>query len=309
MPGELRFGMTFRQGSDWPSIVEHVERYEALGLDTMWIPDHFVFPWQPSSPWLECFSVLAALAARTSRIRLGSLVTHTVYRNPAILARTAMSLDQISGGRLELGLGSGASEYDWTMTSGAAPAPPAERVDRFVETVEIVDGLLRRTLDTYAGRYFSVADAALAPGPVQRPRLLIAASGPRMLKTAARYADAWVTEGAYPELRGTRAGIEDVVRCTRERVELLDDEAAAVGREPRAIARAFLAGFAAGCEAPWASLGAWQEIVGQFLELGFDEFVFPEPDLEDWPVFESVVGGVIPDLRQSRTASTSILRR
>jgi alkanesulfonate monooxygenase SsuD/methylene tetrahydromethanopterin reductase-like flavin-dependent oxidoreductase (luciferase family) len=156
----------------------------------MWIPDHFVFPWQPSSPWLECFSVLAALAARTSRIRLGSLVTHTVYRNPAILARTAMSLDQISGGRLELGLGSGASEYDWTMTSGAAPAPPAERVDRFVETVEIVDGLLRRTLDTYAGRYFSVADAALAPGPVQqpRPRLLIAASGPRMLKTAARYA-------------------------------------------------------------------------------------------------------------------------
>src|SRR5438045_4191852 len=145
MSGELRFGMTFRRESDWPSIVERVERYEALGLDTMWIPDHFVFPWQPSSPWLECFSVLAALAARTSRIRLGSLVTHTVYRNPAILARTAMTVDQISGGRLELGFGTGASDYDWTMTSGAAPAPPAARVDRLVEAVEIVDGLLRGT--------------------------------------------------------------------------------------------------------------------------------------------------------------------
>src|SRR5207249_2075953 len=133
----------------------------------------------------------------------------------------------------------------------------------------------------------------LAPGPVQqpRPRLLIAASGPRMLKTVARYADAWVTEGAYPELRGTRAGIEHVVRCTRDRVEVLDTEAAALGREPRAIMRVFLAGFAAGCDAPWASLGAWQEIVGQFLDLGFDEFVFPEPAPEDWPVFESVVSG------------------
>jgi hypothetical protein len=130
-----------------------------------------------------------------------------------------------------------------------------------------------------------------------------------MLKTASRYADAWVTEGAYPELRAARARIEDVVRCTRERVKLLDDAAAAVGREPRTIARVFLAGFAAGCEAPWASLGASHEIVGQFLELGFDEFVFPEPDLEDWSVFESVVSGLIPDLRQSQTASTSVLRR
>jgi hypothetical protein len=127
-----------------------------------------------------------------------------------------------------------------------------------------------------------------------------------MLKIAARYADAWVTEGAYPELRGRQAGIADVVRCTRERVELLDDGAAAVGRDPRAIARVFLAGFAAGCDAPWASLAAWQEVVGRFLDLGFDEFVFPEPDLEDWPVFESVVSRVIPDLRSRRTLSTAV---
>jgi len=146
MTGQIRFGIALFHLDDWSRIVERVERYEALGVDAVWIADHFAFPWDPARPWLDAWSLLAGLAAWTNRIRVGSMVTHAIYRNPAVLARTAMTVDQMSGGRLELGMGTGASDYDWSMTSGARPWSFAERVNRFAEVVEIVDGLLRGTL-------------------------------------------------------------------------------------------------------------------------------------------------------------------
>lgn len=252
----LRFGMTFLAQDDWSRIAARAEQFESRGFDAIWIADHFAFPWDPGRPWLEATSLLAGLAARTQRIRLGTMVTHAVYRNPAVLARTAMTIDQISGGRLELGIGTGASEYDWTMTGIGDPWPFAERVDRLTEVVEIVNGLLRGTLRTYAGHYYRVADATLAPGPVQQPgpRLVIAAGGPRMVKLAARYADAWVTEGAYRELWDKQATVDDVARITRARAELLNEEAAVLGRDPRTIGRIFLAGFSPGSQSLWASV-------------------------------------------------------
>jgi alkanesulfonate monooxygenase SsuD/methylene tetrahydromethanopterin reductase-like flavin-dependent oxidoreductase (luciferase family) len=294
--------MTFLRQDAWPRVAERVERYEALGIDAVWIADHFVFPWDPAQPWLEGWSLLAGLAARTRRIRLGSMATHVVYRNPAVLARTAMTVDRISGGRLCVGIGAGASAHDWAMTRGREPWPAGERVARFAEAVEIVDGLLRGALDSYEGRYYRVAGAVMAPGPIQqpRPRLVIAANGPRMVKLAARYGDAWVTEGAFHELRGGGETIRDVVRIARERAELLNEEAAALGRDAGTIGRIFLAGFAPGATAPWASPAAWQEIVGRFLDLGFDEFVFPEPQAHEWTVFERVVAEAIPALASPR---------
>jgi alkanesulfonate monooxygenase SsuD/methylene tetrahydromethanopterin reductase-like flavin-dependent oxidoreductase (luciferase family) len=144
----LRFGMTFLRQDNWDRVVEQVERYEAMGLDSAWVADHFVFPWDPTGPWLEAWSLLGGLAARTHRIQLGTMVSHVIYRNPAVLARTAMTVDRISNGRLQLGLETGASEYDWRLTGSVAPLPFAERVDRFVEAIEIVDGLLRGTMTT-----------------------------------------------------------------------------------------------------------------------------------------------------------------
>ena len=109
----LRFGMTFLRQDNWDRVVEQVERYEAMGLDSAWVADHFVFPWDATGPWLEAWSLLGGLAARTRRIQLGTMVSHVIYRNPAILARTAMTVDRMSNGRLQLGLGTGASDYDW----------------------------------------------------------------------------------------------------------------------------------------------------------------------------------------------------
>lgn len=152
MAQELRFGVLILQNSSWSEILDRTERYEAAGLDSAWIADHFVHYADPAGPWLEAWTVLAGLAARTSSIRLGPLISHTIYRNPAILARQAMTIDRLSSGRLELGLGAGASDYDWRMARGEEPWPFGERVDRFAESVEIIDRLLRGESTTYMGR-------------------------------------------------------------------------------------------------------------------------------------------------------------
>jgi alkanesulfonate monooxygenase SsuD/methylene tetrahydromethanopterin reductase-like flavin-dependent oxidoreductase (luciferase family) len=298
MTGRIRFGIAFLHLDDWSRILERAERCEALGFDAVWIPDHFVFPWDPTRPWLDAWSLLAGLAARTHRIQLGSMVTHAVFRNPAVLARAAMTVDRMSDGRLQLGIGTGASDHDWTMTGAGKPWPFGERVDRFKEAVEIVDGLLRGTLNTYTGHYYQVVDASLAPGPAQlpRPRLVIGAGGSRMVKLAARYADAWVTEGAFRELSSTwsDATIVDVLRIARQRSELLSEEALAQGRDPATIGRVFATGFCPGSERPWQSVEAFEELVGRFHELGFDEFVLLEPGPDEWATFERTVSSFIP---------------
>src|SRR5262249_54968337 len=116
------------------------------------------------------------------------------------------------------------SAYDWTMTGGRAWAA-AERVERFSEAVEIIDGALRGTLRSYAGRHYQVADVCLAPGPVQqpRPRVIVAASGRRISHLPARFADAWATAGGYPELRDNQGTMDDLLQRTRERSQPLTE--------------------------------------------------------------------------------------
>lgn len=299
MSPTMRFGVLILPDRAWHEILERAERYEAAGLDTVWVADHFVHFVDPTGPWLEAWTLLAGLATRTSRIRLGPLVSHAIYRNPAVLARQAMTVDQLSGGRLELGLGTGASDYDWEIACGTEAWPFGERVDRFAETAEIVDRLLRGQTTTYAGRYYRVANATLQPGAQQRPRppLTVAASGPRMVRLAGRFADTWITEGNYRELWGRDATAADVLRITRERSGLLDEAVVAAGRNPATVRRAFLAGFSPGLEDPWASVDAFSDFVGRYREIGCSDFVLPEPSPEMTTPFERIVRDVIPALR------------
>lgn len=302
-----RFGILILQADPWPAIVERVRRYEAGGFDSVFVADHFVHFADPAGPWFEAWTILAGLATQTSRIRLGPLVSHVIYRNPAILARQATTVDHLSGGRLELGLGTGASDFDWTMACGTGPWPFLERVERFREAVEIIDRLLREEVVSYDGRYYKTNAAAIRPGPVQRPRprLTIGASGPRMIKLAARYADTWITEGNYRDLWHRPATAADVLRLTRERSELLSEEATALGRDPRAIARAFLAGFSPGLEHPWTSVAAFEEFVARYGEIGCSEFILSEPRADDAAVFERIVQEVIPRLQRATAASNT----
>ncbi len=181
---------------------------ESRGLDSIWVFDHllFRFPDQPQSGIHECWTVLAALADATERVELGTLVMCTAFRGAAMLAKMAAALDVVSEGRLILGLGAGWHEPEFR----AFGYPFEERVGRFQDALTIITGLLRDGHVDHHGRYETADDCALIPSPTRRIPILVAAKGPRMLRLAARHADAWNSAwfGAPDErLAGRRADL------------------------------------------------------------------------------------------------------
>jgi probable F420-dependent oxidoreductase len=179
----------------WRDLRAMAETAEAVGFDSFWIPDHLIFKNEgeaPHGPW-ECWSLLAALAASTSRLEIGTAVTCTGFRNPALLAKMADTVDEISGGRLILGIGAGWNEPEYH----AFGYPFDHRVDRFAEALAILSGLLRDGHIDFQGEYYEARDCELRPrGPRPGgPQIVVGAStaGPRMLDLAARYADGWNT--------------------------------------------------------------------------------------------------------------------
>jgi probable F420-dependent oxidoreductase len=198
---------------------------EAAGFDSVWLADHLIYHPDETTPWMtrtqgawECWTTLAALAEATERIKLGTLVINTQTRNPAVLAKMAATLDEVSGGRLVLGLGTGWHGPEFR----AFNIPWDHRVSRFEEAVQIIVPLLRTGKVNFQGTYHRANDCEIVPrGP--RPEgvpILIGARGPQMLKLAARYADIW-HPGSYP----------DVPRTRNELLIGLDQACAEVGRE------------------------------------------------------------------------------
>jgi alkanesulfonate monooxygenase SsuD/methylene tetrahydromethanopterin reductase-like flavin-dependent oxidoreductase (luciferase family) len=296
----LRFGFITAQNAPWPALVERWRYLERLGFDTAWVADHFVNPNEPTQSWLEAWTLLAGLAARTERIRVGTLVTNISLRHPALLAREALTVDHISNGRLELGLGPGGAPLDHSMLGGQVWEAP-ERVRRFREVVALVDSLLRAPTTSYQGRYYRVHEAIMRPAAVQQPRpaLTIAAHGPAMLKVAARYADTWNTTSTQG--RGRRAGLQlsarEMLDATRERGERLEEYVEELGRDPRAIRRSFV--FVAGVtpETPWATVDAFRDFVGRYREIGISEFIFHWPRDGITDNIEHVAIDVLSELR------------
>src|SRR5438552_3535318 len=193
----LRFGIITLQNAPWPTMVERWQHIESLNFDSLWVADHFANSYVPEQAWYDGWTLLAGLATQTTRIRLGALVTNFPLHNPAILARRAMTLDHISGGRLNMGLGTGLpGDVSYQMT-GIEDYAPQERVARFREVVEIIDAMMCNETTTYEGKYYQIKGARGNPTLIQQPRppFTIAALGPAMLRIAARYADTWNT---YP---------------------------------------------------------------------------------------------------------------
>lgn len=175
----------------WPDIRDFAHRAEVLGFDSLWVFDHLLFrdPPKPDAGLHEAWTILSALAATTSRARLGALVLCTAFRDPGVLAKAAVAADDISGGRLILGLGAGwhQAEFD------AFGLPFDHRVGRFKDALRIIKGLLDGGAVTHEGRFHQVRDAILLPPPRRRIPILVAAKGPRMLGLTAELADAWNT--------------------------------------------------------------------------------------------------------------------
>jgi alkanesulfonate monooxygenase SsuD/methylene tetrahydromethanopterin reductase-like flavin-dependent oxidoreductase (luciferase family) len=269
MGRKLRFGIITLQNLPWPELADGWRYLDELGFDSAWVADHFVNPYKPAQPWYEAWSTLAGLAASTTRIRVGTLVTSIALHNPAILARQALTVDHISRGRLDLGIGAGGATLDHTMPGGTV-WPAEERSRRFREFVEIVDLMLSNERTSFKGAYYRVNEAIMRPGPIQkpRPRLALAAHGPAALRVVAEYADSWVSFGGFD------LSSQEALDLTRRRGKMLDDHCAALGRS-------FLAGFTP--DTPFDSIDAFSEFVGRYEEAGIEEFIFYWMSGEDHP--------------------------
>lgn len=223
----MRFGIkTSPQNTTWPDMLAVWQAADDIELfESAWTFDHFypIFS-DPDGPCMEGWITLTALAQATRRLRVGVLVTGNVYRHPAVLANMAATLDIVSGGRLELGLGAGWNELECAAYGIDLP-PLGERFDRFDEACQIVLGLLRDETTDFDGRHYRLTDARCEPKPIQRPHppLCIGGGGERRtLRAVARYAQHWNFPGGGVEV------------LTHKR-EVLKGHCAQAGRDPAEI--------------------------------------------------------------------------
>ena len=248
-----RFGIFVAQAEPYPVLTEKWRYFDELGFDGIWHPDHFLRPSDPTGPLFEGWTSLAAVATQTSRIRVGALVSSNLLRHPALLAQQAITVDHISKGRLELGIGCG-----WFVEEHRRfriPLPePRVRVDRFSEALEIIDPLLRGETVSYEGRHYQLSEARLRPLPVQSPRppFTLGAHRPRMLRICARFADLWNSGGTVGEMAGWN--------------RILDGACGRIGRDPAEIIRSVHVGVSnmvsQGLPDVWSSADAFSEVVG-----------------------------------------------
>ncbi len=224
----------------WPDLLAMARAAEAVGFDSIWVTDHFIHQneLETRGPW-ECWSLIAALAAVTERAEIGTLVLCTGFRNPAMLAKMADTVEEISGGRLILGLGAGWNEPEYRMFG----YPFDHRVDRFAESIQIITGLLRDGRVDFDGTYSQARSAVLQPrGPrPSGPPIMFGTTGPRMLDLTARYADQWnvwfsETNNELEQLRPLLARV--------------DAACIAAGRDPRTLERTAAVNIKVGPHAP-----------------------------------------------------------
>jgi len=212
----------------WPELLDMARAIEDLGYDSIWLGEHLLYRWPdraPRGPW-EAWATMAGLAAATSRVTIGPLVACTAFHNPAILAKRADTIDEISGGRFVLGLGAGWNETEFR----AFGVPFDHRITRFEEAFTIIRSLLRDGAVDFAGTYYEARDCELLPrGPrASGPPLMIGSSGERMLRITAPHVDSW--NAWYSDTGNRAAGVAPL----RQKVDAACDE---VGRDRAAIER------------------------------------------------------------------------
>ncbi|MEU1819409.1 LLM class flavin-dependent oxidoreductase [Streptomyces roseifaciens] len=279
------------------------QRAEELGFHAAYTYDHLSWRTFRDGPWFGAIPTLTAAATATSRIRLGTLVTSPNFRHPVTLAKELISLDDISGGRITLGIGAGGSGFDATalLKDGQEPWTPRERADHFGEFVPLLDRLLTEGVVTHEGELYSAFEVRNIPGCVQRPRLpfAVAATGPRGLRLAARHGQAWVTTGD-PKLFET--GTPEQSRAAiAGQIERLGAACAELGRDVSELGKTMLTGFSP--DRPLDSVDAFVDFAGSHAELGIDEIVV------HWPVADSVFAADVAVFEKIATDGLAQLSR
>jgi len=301
-PHPLKFYAMTLPDRPWDDFLARVKRHEELGFDITAIADHFVDHRRPDKPWLEAWTLAAAIARETSRIRIATCVCQIPLREPAMLAYQVLTVDHISGGRLDLGLGIGLTSDPACTMMGLPSWTNRERVDRLEEYVTIVARLLADDVTTFEGRFYRV-EGAVTNAPVQRPRppIMIAANGPRMLKLTARHADIWNAISFADSFDAQMAEIA-------ERVQRIEEHCATIGRDPATLRRSYhmydvAARSSGGRLSYYESEDAFVDTVERITALGFTEIGLYEPTVDSQqPMFERIATDVIPRLRTRHAA-------
>lgn len=270
----MRVGVVVLPEVPGPEGTRIWRRVEDLGFDHAWTFDHLSWRGARGGPWFDAFTVLAAAAARTARIELGTLVSTPNFRHPVTTATQAMTIDHLSGGRFVLGLGAGVTGAD-AACIGAAPLSPAARAARFEEFATMLDTLLRQPRTTVHGEFFEAINVPMVPGCLRKPRIpfAIAATGRRGLRLAAAHAATWVTignprePGAEPEKQAL-----GTLGTQLDRLARACDEA---GRDPRDLRKLVHLGRIAAD--PCASPDRFADLVGTCQDLGFTDVVVDHP--------------------------------
>lgn len=271
----MRFGLVILPQYEWPEAGRLWRDAERLGFDHAWTYDHLSWRGLAGERWHATVPTLTAAAMVTERIRLGTLVASPNYRHPVPFAKDVATLDQIAGGRVVLGLGSGGTGFDASVL-GQGELTPRERYERFREFTEALDRLLRFERGsgegiTYWGDEFSADAARMVGEPAQLPRMpfLMAANGPCAMRLAARYGSGWVTTGPQADTDAAWwAGLGPLVAR-------LDEACAAEGRDPDDLDRVLSLDDES--RYSMASVAAFEDAVGRARELGFTDVIAHRP--------------------------------
>lgn len=291
----MRIGIVILPDQRWSEAQRRWRQAEDWGFDHAWTYDHLGWRDLVDGPWFDSMSTLTAAALVTARIRLGTLVASPNFRHPAAFARQVTTLDDISNGRLLLGIGAGGIGFDATVLGGDTLSP-RRRVDRFGEFTELLDLLLRQDGVTWRGDWFSAVDARNNPGCVQIPRVpfVMAANGPRSMRLVARFGQGWVTTGTGGDDLETWW---ESVAAVAARMDATLDEA---GRDPATLDR-----YLSLDAAPVFSLRSadhFAEAVGRAAALGFTDVVTHWPRLSSWYAGDenvlAEVAAYLPELRR-----------
>lgn len=290
----MRLGVVILPIERWPKSRDKWRRAEELGFHTAYTYDHLSWLRLKDRPWFAAIPTLTAAATATSRIRLGTLVTSPNFRHPVPLGKEFLTIDDISMGRLIIGIGSGGLGGDATVL-GEAQWSLRERTDRFEEFVELLDEVLRNSETSFDGTFYCAREARMLPGTMQQPRppFFIAANGERGMRLAAQYGEGWVTLGRSSNDR------DACFHVVASQMAQLENILVEMGRNTKEIDRVLLHGFSD--ERPLDSLGAFIDWAGRYQELGITELVihWPEPNSPfeaDMRIFEEIATEGVADL-------------
>jgi alkanesulfonate monooxygenase SsuD/methylene tetrahydromethanopterin reductase-like flavin-dependent oxidoreductase (luciferase family) len=292
----VRFGLIILPDQRWRRSARRWRLAEEYGFDHAWTYDHLGWRSLVEGPWFDAVPTLTAAASVTERIRLGTMVASPNFRHPVSFMRQLTALDDISGGRILLGLGAGAggASFD-TRVLGERSLTPRQRVDRYGEFAELLDLVLRTDHVTWSGHYYHAVDARNLPGCVQLPRIpfVLAADGPRSMAVAARLGDGWVTTG------GQASDLAAWWRLAGDGIARFTDALTAAGRDPAAVPK-YLSVDASGVFA-LRSAAYFAEVAGHAAQLGFTDVIthYPRPD-DPYAGDESVLEAVAADVLASR---------